>query len=182
MNMQPKASKDAKKPNNQKRAWIRRGILLVLIAAAGGLLLLSGGMKNPIDQMEVSPTPALENTPQPTAGIADERSVREIAYDKDIASLQELMESESADEATRAQAAEQMERMIGDHQSELGVEEALRMAGFETCAVLLQNGSLTVIVSEDDMTSEKSAAILSLCAAHTDIGVENIRIMARDGA
>ena len=46
--------------------------------------------------------------------------------------------------------------------------------------VLLQNGALTVIVASSDMTAEASAAILSLCAAHTDIGVENIRIMARE--
>ena len=46
--------------------------------------------------------------------------------------------------------------------------------------VLLQNGALTVIVASSDMTAEASAAILSLCTAHTDIGVENIRIMARE--
>ncbi len=176
--MQPKAQKGARRPANHRRVWI----LLLLIAAAGGWFLLSGNVKKPLKQeATVSPTPSLESTPRPTTGIVGERGAREIAYDKDIASLQLLMESENADAATRAQAAERMERMIGDHQSELGVEDALREAGFETCAVLLQNGSLTVIVSEDDMTAEKSAAILSLCAAHTDIGVENIRIMARDG-
>ena len=46
--------------------------------------------------------------------------------------------------------------------------------------VLLQNGALTVIVASSDMTAEASAAILSLCTAHTDIGVQNIRIMARE--
>lgn len=66
-----------------------------------------------------------------------------------------------------------------DHQSELGLEEALNQAGYSSCAVLLQNGALTVIVASSDMTAEASAAILSLCTAHTDIGVENIRIMAR---
>lgn len=182
MNAQKMSLKKEKKPGNQKRAWVRRGILLLLVLAAAGLLLLPGhpalpGGKEP----SAPPTPFPESTPQATAQADSERSAREAAYDKDIASLQLLMESESAGEATRAQAAERMERMIADHQSELGVEEALREAGFETCSALLQNGSLTVIVSEGDMTADKSAAILSLCAAHTDIGVENIRIMARDG-
>ena len=69
---------------------------------------------------------------------------------------------------------------MADHQSELGLEETLNQAGYSPCVVLLQNGALTVIVASSDMTAETSAAILSLCAAHTDIGVENIRIMARE--
>ena len=75
---------------------------------------------------------------------------------------------------------EKLDRLVEDHQSELGLEEALNQAGYSSCAVLLQNGALTVIVASSDMTAEASAAILSLCTAHTDIGVENIRIMARE--
>ena len=73
-----------------------------------------------------------------------------------------------------------LDQLVADHQSELGLEEALNQAGYSSCAVLLQNGALTVIVASSDMTAEASAAILSLCTAHTDIGVENIRIMARE--
>ena len=60
------------------------------------------------------------------------------------------------------------------------LQQALNRAGYSPCVVLLQNGALTVIVASADMTAEASAAILSLCIAHTDIGVENIRIMARE--
>ena len=92
----------------------------------------------------------------------------------------QLLDSGAADGETRAQAAGRLDRLVADHQSELGLEEALNQAGYSSCAVLLQNGALTVIVASSDMTAEASAAILSLCAAHTDIGVENIRIMARE--
>lgn len=110
-----------------------------------------------------------------------ERTARgDPAYDKDVAALTALLDSGAADEETRAQAAARLDQLVADHQSELGLEETLNQAGYSPCVVLLQNGALTVIVASSDMTAEASAAILSLCAAHTDIGVENIRIMARE--
>ena len=43
-----------------------------------------------------------------------------------------------------------------------------------------QSGALTVLDAFSVMTGEACPAFLSLCSAHTDIGVENIRIMARE--
>jgi len=73
-----------------------------------------------------------------------------------------------------------MERMIGDHQSELAVEEALHQAGFAPALVLVQNGALTVMLSAASPDAETSASILNLCVSHTDIAAENIRIMTFD--
>lgn len=175
MNAQKKSPKGRK--SERIRIWIRIGLLAALVLAAAALLWLQPSGGEPHEQPTASPVAAAHPTPK-----ADERTVREAAYDKDLRALQDLTQSDAADEATRTQAAERMQRLIADHQSELGVEEALREAGFADCAVLIQNGAMTVIVSEGDMTSEKSASVLSLCVAHTDIGAQNIRIMARGGA
>lgn len=158
--------------------WLRRGLLAALIAAAAALAWLRLPAPAPSDAPEPDASLSAGQTPAPAA--AQERTARETAYDKDVAALTALLDSGAADEETRAQAAARLDQLVADHQSELGLEEALNQAGYSPCVVLLQNGALTVIVASSDMTAETSAAILSLCAAHTDIGVENIRIMARE--
>lgn len=158
--------------------WLRRGLLAALIAAAAALAWLRLPAPAPSDAPEPDASLSAGQTPAPAA--AQERTARETAYDKDVAALTALLDSGAADDETRAQAAARLDQLVADHQSELGLEEALNQAGYSPCVVLLQNGALTVIVASSDMTAEASAAILSLCAAHTDIGVENIRIMARE--
>ena len=158
--------------------WLRRGLLAALIAAAAALAWLRLPAPAPSDAPEPDASLSAGQTPAPAA--AQERTARETAYDKDVAALTALLDSGAADEETRAQAAARLDQLVADHQSELGLEETLNQAGYSPCVVLLQNGALTVIVASSDMTAEASAAILSLCAAHTDIGVENIRIMARE--
>lgn len=161
-----------KPPKGRCGSWIRCGALASLLLAAALLLWQGATQEAPPQQPAASP--AASPAPAPRA---NERTAREAAYDKDIAALRALVQSEAADPATRTQAAEHIDRLVGDHQSELGVEAALHSAGFTDCAVLIQNGAMTVIVNAPDQ--EKSAAILALCTAHTDVGVENIRIMAR---
>ena len=160
--------------------WLRRGLLAALIAAAAALAWLRLPALTPSDAPPDAPEPSASLSQTPTPAATQERTAREAAYDKDVAALTALLDSGAADEETRAQAARRLDQLVADHQSELGLEEALNRAGYSPCVVLLQNGALTVIVASADMTAETSAAILSLCAAHTDIGVENIRIMARE--
>lgn len=160
--------------------WLRRGLLAALIAAAAALAWLRLPALMPSVAPPDAPEPSASLSQTPTPAVTQERTAREAAYDKDVAALTALLDSGAADEETRAQAAARLDQLVADHQSELGLEETLNQAGYSPCVVLLQNGALTVIVASSDMTAETSAAILSLCAAHTDIGVENIRIMARE--
>ena len=175
-----KTSPEGRAKKKRTATWLRRGLLAALIATAAALAWLRLPALMPSDAPPDAPEPSasLSQTPAPAA--AQERTARETAYDKDVAALTALLDSGAADEETRAQAAARLDQLVADHQSELGLEETLNQAGYSPCVVLLQNGALTVIVASSDMTAETSAAILSLCTAHTDIGVENIRIMARE--
>jgi len=149
-------------------AWgliIRRGILTVLLITAGVMTWLKA-------QPPEETLPPIV-TPQPVQ--IDGRTAREVAYDKDLSVLQSLMET--ADETTARQAAGRLEQMVAEHQTELGIEEILRQSGYPSALVLMQNGALTVLIGQDVLTEEVSAAILALCMAHTDAGAENIRIM-----
>lgn len=164
-----------KADGKKKRTWPRRVLLGALLLAAG-VLAWTRLMPLEAPQPSSTPTPFVSASPAPTA--RDERSVRETAYENDMAALQALLGDERTDETVRAQAGEKLAEMVADHQSELGLEEALGKAGFGACYVLAQNGALTVLVPEGALGVERSAAILSLCAAHTDVDVENIRIMS----
>ena len=126
---------------------------------------------------ECQPPPEMnvEVAVQPTSE-PDRRSVREAAYDKDVAALQALVESAETDESTRAQAARRLEKMIGEHQAEMAIEEALRQAGYAPKLVLMQNNALTVML-DGEVSSTVSASVLALCAAYTEVEAENVRIM-----
>lgn len=150
------------------RDWLRRGLLGLLLVCAGWMLWRSAKAPEAANPL---PTP----TPAPTREAETGRTLREEAYDKDRASLEALLDSGATDEQTRAQAAQRLQQMVSDHQSEIAVEEALRGAGYQPVLVLLQNGALTVMLTGEN--AGDSAAIFALCAAHAGISPENIRIM-----
>ena len=157
---------EAKKKSPAWRAWLRRGVLMVLIAAAAWLWW----------QMEPRSVPQAE-TPPPPVQTVSQRDLREQAYDKDVAALTALIESGTADADTQAQAARYLEELIVAHQSEIAVEEALHGAGYQDCLVIISGGAMTVMVGQEDLNAQNSAAILSLCAAHANVGADAIRLM-----
>ncbi len=172
-----KGWKKAEEPK-KGRPWARLLLLCLLAATAAFLvwnngywdLLLGGGQ----------PQESLLHARQGEATKASpvtERGRREAAYEKDLAALSGLTENQNVDSAIRQDAAKQLAQMIEEHQTELAIEDALSAAGYSPCMTLLQNGALTVLVETKELTATQSATILSLCAAHTHIGVENIRIM-----
>ena len=150
------------------RTWLRRGLILLLSASAVCLLAARHEQRTQ-DHPDIS-------VPVPSAA-PDERSLRERAYQQDLEALEKLLQSGAADENTQLQAAQRMQRMIDEHQSEIAIEESLEKSGFDPSLVLLQNGALTVILNEKQVQADVSASILNLCTAHTDILAENIRIM-----
>lgn len=165
---------DGAKQKSARSAWARMGVLIALLLAAGVFLWDATPTRdNAAVGSAVSPEGTAQRTPAPTYG----RTAREAAYDKDVAALKALVGQTDADEAVRNQAAGQLAKMIAGHQIEMGVEEALQNAGFAPCMALMLNDALTVTVNASELTAGESATILSICVAHSDVAVENIRIM-----
>lgn len=165
----------------QARGTWRRLIILMVLLLAVGVMLWQGKIKTAAPEADAAAastaSPAVTPTSTPGTAPATGRTARELAYDKDMAALQALIENSKADEAILDQAAEQLTKMTANHQTELGIEEALTKAGFDPCMVLLQNDAMTVTVSALELTATESATILAVCAAHSDVAVDNIRIM-----
>lgn len=138
------------------------------------------------------PAPAPSDAPEPGASLSagqtpapaatQERTAREAAYDKDVAALTALLDSGAADEETRAQAAERLDRLVADHQSELGLEEALNQAGYSSwcgAAAKRRAHSDRRVLRHDRRGKRRHPFALHRPYRHR---VENIRIMARGGA
>jgi len=150
--------------------WLRRALLAALILAAAGLWWTEGRTAHVQEPMPtVVPAPTAQN---------NERLKREESYERDVASLQALVESGAADETTQQMAAQKLAALIAEHQNEMGLENALREAGYASAVVIVQNGAVTVMIPQEMLNEEASAQILALCVAHTDAGPENIRVMA----
>ena len=147
----------------------RLGLLAALLIAAGILF-----WQNRLPSVPTETPPEATASPAPTVS---GRDVRELSYEKDTAALQALTENGQLQQAVRDQAAEQLNRMIQNHQTELAIEEALQKAGFVPALVIMQNDSLTVNVGPWELSGADSMTILSLCVAHSDVPSENIRIM-----
>lgn len=153
------------------RSALRLGMLGALLLAAAALKYGLSPSKN--ETPRPSPAPTAQSAP----ANVDRRESREAAYQKDAAALQAMTENEKLESAAREQAAEQLRRMVAGHQTELALEEALTQAGFSPVLVIFQNDALTVNVGAVALTAADSAAILSLCVAHSDVAAENVRIM-----
>ncbi len=162
---------DSKKPRKRLRGW---GWVMVPVLLAAGAWMVFGGAPTAEDTPMPSPVPASAATPAPTEG----RTAREIGYDKDIAALTALIEAEGTDPQTRADASARLTRLVAQHQTELALEAALAGAGYAPALVICQNESLTVMLASGELTAADSAAVLALCAAHADVALENIRVMA----
>ena len=141
---------------------IRVIVLLALLATAAGLCLYQ----------KEAPAPEPAPTPAAVVSTVSRRDVREEGYQKDLEVLQTLAQKEDGE-----LAREQLAKMIAAHQSELAIEEALLESGFEDAMVIVQGGSVTVMLSQEKMTQENSAGILALCMAHADVGAGNVRLM-----
>ena len=152
----------------RQKTWFRYGLLAVLLLAAGVLWWMDGR------GVPEQPAPSASPAPQQTS----QRLKREQAYERDVAALQAMLESGAADDATQQMAAQKLAGLIEEHQSEWGLEEALKQAGYENAVVIVQNGAVTVMIPEEKLTEETSAQILLLCVAHTSAGAENVRVMA----
>lgn len=181
--MPPKGQLNQKNRKGRAQAWLRAALLLLLVGACSYMIWQQGTQDAPppgtlLQTPQDTDAPTPQSAPMPQSA----RTLREIAYDKDMNTLTQLTQNEQTDEQTREQAAQRITQMVSDHQSEIGIEEALAQAGFSPLMVLLQNGALTVMVAPDSLAETESATILSICAAHTDIGIDNIRIMTGQDA
>lgn len=103
------------------------------------------------------------------------RAVREDTREREIEYLN-LIIGGGGDEATLADAREQLVEIVDCMEKELTVESLVKAKGFEDVAVTFHYGSVNIIVSANSLSEEQVAQILEITMRETGEPAQNIKI------
>jgi stage III sporulation protein AH len=102
---------------------------------------------------------------------------REIARSRDTDALKEISEDPGATSEIKAQAYEEMMRIIANSQIETKIETLVKERGFEdVIAVFAGDGSLDIIVKTPALTSAETAQIADIAMRHAQLQMDQIHI------
>lgn len=99
--------------------------------------------------------------------------------DEAIDVLKLISESEDADAAARAEAAEKISKIAVNVQNEANIETLVKAKGFEDCVAVIGDDCVSVIVRADSMQAADAAQILAIAYETTGISPEKISIIAK---
>ena len=102
---------------------------------------------------------------------------RQEARDEAIDVLKLISESEEASAEAKAEAAEKISQIALDIQNEANIETLVKAKGFDECVAVISEGSVTVIVSADELLASQTAQILTIVYETTGISPENVSII-----
>ena len=162
-----------KKAQRAKPTGRARRIALTTLALAASALLGYQIGRDSAPVAAVSAPPAAT----PAAAFQSDEATRERAYAQDAEALTALAQNALLEKETREEAARRLADMTQRRQRERALTQAIEEAGFAPCMALEQNGSVTILLQQNELTAEESAALLALCMAHMPVARENVRIM-----
>ena len=102
---------------------------------------------------------------------------RQEARDEAIDVLKLISESDEASAEAKAEAAEKISQIALDIQNEANIETLVKAKGFDECIAVISEGSVTVIVSADELKDAQTAQILTIVYETTGISPENVSII-----
>ena len=102
---------------------------------------------------------------------------RQEARDEAIDVLKLISESEESSAEAKADAAEKISQIALDIQNEANIETLVKAKGFDECIAVISEGSVTVIVSADELMASQTAQILTIVYETTGISPENVSII-----
>ena len=151
----------------------RNAFLILLLAATLALSSLTGQPAAPA----TVDIPVTEVAAAPVSVLQAYRMQRDQEALSDIAALEALIAQPLLEASTREDAAARLQEIIDCRQAQSAVEGALVSSSLGPCVAVLSNGSLTIVTEKAEITKKDSALVLTLAAAHTGVGPENIRII-----
>ena len=132
----------------------------------------NGNMENNYDDSLETGADGEENDYFTTVALSRRQS-----RDEAIDLLTIAIESESTDEATRADAEARIARIATDIQNEANIETLVKAKGFEECVAIISDGAVSVIVRADSLQANEAAQIIAIVYETTGISPENISIV-----
>ena len=105
---------------------------------------------------------------------------RERARDEAMDVLQSVIDNESADDATKAAAIEDMTKLAKDMEAEANIETLIIAKVFEKCVAVINDESASIIVKcSETLTAAQLAQINEIVYAQTGIAPSGINIIEK---
>ena len=102
---------------------------------------------------------------------------RQQSRDEALDVLSLVTESEDADEATRAEAQAKISKIATDIQNEANIESLVKAKGFEECVAVIGDGTVSVIVKDDELIAKETAQILAIVYETTGVSPDKVSII-----
>ena len=101
---------------------------------------------------------------------------RQRARDESLEVLQNVLDSEAADETVKAQAMEEMSAIAAEIDAEANIEALLVSKGFDRCVAILNGSSINVVVSSEGELQPAQIAQIN-AVVYEQTGIEPIGVV-----
>jgi len=129
------------------------------------------------DQKENKDKKVVSASKQVNDYFAQAKLDREVMRSKDADALKEISEDAGATNELKAQAYDQMMKIVDNSQRETKIETLVKEKGFEdVLAIFADDGSLDIIVKTSSLTSAQTAQIADIAIRHANMQMDQIHI------
>lgn len=157
---------------------IKKNLNLILI----GVLLATMVVSYAANQRRLAEESSTVSLPvvkvaEPSSALETYKAQREETALADMAALQSLCEQESVEQATRNDAAVQLQTIVARRQQQSALEGALVQSGLSPCVAVITEGSVTIVTGKESISSAESALVMTLAQAHAGVQPSGVRII-----
>ena len=171
------------KKDKLKKYLLLSGLIVALVAvAAVNFLIGSGASKNTtadVDTGEIEGAMQADDLAVLSSGdyFNDYKVNRESRRETEILYLDSIIENDKSDMDTIKDAQNQKIEIVRIMEAELTIEGLLASGGFADAIVTVQQGSVNIVVNEQEITKEQAAKILDIVREQTGERAQNIKII-----
>ncbi|MBE6702703.1 MAG: SpoIIIAH-like family protein [Ruminococcaceae bacterium] len=155
-------------------------ILLIATAVVLNIVLLAGKGKEPAAPSGGDVNEGGSTLVDSTDGYFSATQVsRQRARDEALEVLQSVVDSESADEATKTEALMEIADLAKAMEAEANIETLILAKGFDQCVAVINGETCSVVVSGGELQPNQISQINEIVYEQTGIKPANIRIVTK---
>ena len=121
-----------------------------------------------------------ENTQQKSSDeyFAKARMNRQQTQDKIAEMAKEMLQSSDRSESVKAEAVAKAAELAAVMEQQTNIESLIQSKGFDECLAFIQNGECSIVVKDNELTSEEAMIIKDIVTGQTGVSAEKIKITA----
>lgn len=151
-------------------------ILIVILMATMVISYLATQRRLDAESATVS-VPVVEVSPSPVGALETFRAQRDETALRDMEALEALCAQERLDQATREDAAAQLQRLVERREKQSALEGALAKSALAPCVAVVSEGSVTIVTDRADVSSGETALAMTMAQAHAGVEPSGVRVV-----